>query len=115
LCAGRIGQLVNFTSLAADCGIDVKTAQSWTSVLEASYVLFTLRPHHRNFSKRLIKQPKLYFVDTGLACSLLDLKDAGQLATHYLRGALYENLVFLELQKERVNRGEPACTSGATM
>ncbi|MBC9868961.1 MAG: AAA family ATPase, partial [Opitutae bacterium] len=74
LCAGRIGQLLNFSNLAADCGIYTKTAQSWMSVLEASHIVFLLRPHFRNFNKRLVKQPKLYFVDTGVACALLGIE-----------------------------------------
>ena len=86
LCAGRIGQLINFSSLANECGIDAKTAQAWLSVLETSYILFRLTPHHRNFNKRLVKQPKLYFTDTGLACSLLGIESADQIETHYLRG-----------------------------
>ena len=105
LCAGRIGQLLNFSNLAADCGIDTKTAQSWMSVLEASYIVFLLRPHFRNFGKRLVKQPKLYFVDTGVACALLGIENAYQLSTHYLRGGLFENWVILERLKKRFNAG----------
>ena len=75
LCAGRIGQLLNYSSLANDCGIAVSTAQSWLSLLETSYIVHLLRPDFNNFSKRLIKSPKLYFYDTGLACSLLEIKD----------------------------------------
>lgn len=105
LCAGRIGQLLNFSNLAADCGIDTKTAQSWMSVLEASYIVFLLRPHFRNFSKRLVKQPKLYFVDTGVACALLGIESSDQLSTHYLRGGLFENWVILERLKKRFNAG----------
>ena len=105
LCAGRIGQLLNFRNLAADCGIDTKTAQSWMSVLEASYIVFLLRPHFRNFSKRLVKQSKLYFVDTGVACALLGIESSDQLSTHYLRGGLFENWVILERLKKRFNAG----------
>lgn len=105
LCAGRIGQLLNFSNLAADCGIDTKTAQSWISVLEASYIVFLLRPHFRNFRKRLVKQPKLYFVDTGVACALLGIESSDQLSTHYLRGGLLENWVILERLKKRFNAG----------
>lgn len=105
LCAGRIGQLLNFSNLAADCGIDTKTAQSWMSVLEASYIVFLLRPHFRNFNKRLVKQPKLYFVDTGVACALLGIESSDQLSTHYLRGGLFENWVILERLKKRFNAG----------
>ncbi|MDA0348064.1 MAG: ATP-binding protein [Verrucomicrobia bacterium] len=106
LCAGRIGQLVNFTSLASDCGVDTKTAQSWMSVLEESYIVLLLQPHHRNFNKRLVKQPKLYFVDTGVACALLGLENADQLSTHYLRGGLFENWVIMERLKKRFNAGQ---------
>lgn len=108
LCAGRIGQLINFSGLANECGIDVKTAQAWLSVLETSYLVFRLTPHHRNFKKRLVKQPKLYFTDTGLACSLLGIESAKQLETHYLRGGLFENAVVVEFLKQRYNAGKPS-------
>lgn len=103
LCAGRIGQLVNVTSLANDCGIAVATAKSWLSLLEASYIIYFLQPHHKNFSKRLIKSPKLYFYDTGLACSLLGIESIEQLAGHYLRGGLFESMIITELIKEQYN------------
>lgn len=106
LCAGRIGQLLNFSSLANDCGIAVSTAQAWLSVLEASYLVYMLRPDYNNFSKRLVKSPKLYFYDTGLACSLLDIKEESQVATHFLRGGLFENLVINEFVKRAFNRDE---------
>lgn len=106
LCAGRIGQLLNFSSLANDCGISVSTATEWASLLEASYIIHLLKPDHRNFSKRLIKTPKLYFYDTGLACSLLEIKSETQLNTHYLRGSLFENLVINEFIKNSFNKGE---------
>ncbi len=108
LCAGRIGQLINFSSLANECGIDAKTAQAWLSVLETSYILFRLTPHHRNFNKRLVKQPKLYFTDTGLACSLLGIESADQIETHYLRGGLFENAVIVNCLKRRYNVGKPS-------
>lgn len=108
LCAGRIGQLLNISSLASDCGISVNTAKGWLSVLEQSYILFLLRPHFQNFSKRLVKMPKLYFYDTGLACSLLEIEQPSQLASHYLRGNLFENMIILELQKNRFNSGMPS-------
>jgi len=104
LCAGRIGQLVNITSLANDCGISVATAKSWLSILEASYIIYFLRPHYKNFSKRLIKSPKIYFYDTGLACSLLGIETVKQLAGHYLRGGLFESMIVTELLKEQYNR-----------
>jgi len=105
LCAGRIGQLVNLSSLAQDCGISQPTARAWLSILESSYIVFFLSPFYKNFSKRVIKMPKLYFYDTGLACSLLSLEKTEQIETHYLKGALYENLIILELLKGRLNRG----------
>src|SRR5579872_6257051 len=85
LCAGRAGQLLNVTSLGNDVGVTGPTARAWLSLLEASYIIFLLQPHHGNFGKRLIKSPKLYFYDTGLACSLLGITSALQLSTHYLR------------------------------
>lgn len=105
LCAGRIGQLLNFNSLSNECGIDAKTAQAWLSVLETSYVLFRLPPFHRNFNKRLVKQSKLYFYDTGLACNLLNLEEAKQLESHYARGALFENAIIVEKMKRICNTG----------
>jgi hypothetical protein len=94
--------------LATDCGITHNTAKSWISVLEASYILFQLRPHHANFNKRLVKSPKLYFYDTGLLCWLIGIQDPGQLATHPLRGSIFETFVVSELVKTRFNRGERA-------
>ena len=108
LCAGRSGQIVNLSSLANECGITHNTARAWISVLEASYILFQLRPHYVNFSKRLIKSPKLYFYDTGLVCWLLGIREASQLATHPLRGSIFETLIIAELVKTRLNKGERA-------
>ncbi len=105
LCAGRIGQLLNLSSLANDCGISVPTASSWLSLLEASYICYLLRPDHKNYARRLVKTPKLYFYDTGLACSLLDIRSHSQVDTHFLRGGLFENLVINELMKRAFNRG----------
>lgn len=105
LCAGRIGQLLNKTSLAVECGVSAPTVQAWLSILEQSYIIYLLRPDYNNFTKRLVKSPKLYFYDTGLACSLLEISNEQQLATHYLRGGLFENLVINELIKNRYNRG----------
>jgi len=106
LCAGRTGQLLNMASLANDAGIDVKTAQQWLGVLETSYLVFLLKPHHRNFNKRVIKAPKLYFFDTGLACTLLGIRNTKELRFHPLRGHLFENMVVTELWKGRLNAGE---------
>jgi len=104
LCAGRIGQLVNLTSLGNDCGISANTARDWLSILECSYIIFILRPHHKNFSKRLIKSPKIYFYDIGLACSLLEIDNQKELNTNYLRGNLFESFVLSELIKSRYNK-----------
>jgi predicted AAA+ superfamily ATPase len=91
LCAGRIGQLLNYTSLASDAGISPNTAKSWLSILESSYIVYRLQPYHRNFNKRLVKSPKLYFYDTGVACSLLGIHEEDQVRLHYLKGSLFEN------------------------
>ncbi|MEM7403610.1 MAG: ATP-binding protein [Myxococcota bacterium] len=107
LCAARIGQLVNFSSLAQDAGISHTTARQWLTILEARYILFTVYPYNFSINKRLIKMPKLYFYDTGLACTLLGLEKEEQVKTHYLKGALFENLMVLEVLKGRMNRGLP--------
>lgn len=107
LCAGRSGQVLNLSPLATDCGITHNTAKAWISVLEASYVLFLLRPHYANFNKRLIKSPKLYFHDTGLLCWLLGVQMPEQLVVHPLRGQVFETYVISELRKAFLNRGEP--------
>lgn len=107
LCAGRIGQVVNLSSLGQDCGVSHTTVRQWLTILEASYLIFSLQPFYENFSRRLVKMPKLYFYDTGLACSLLGLENQSQLETHYLRSGLYENLVILELLKARQGQGLP--------
>lgn len=104
LCAGRIGQLLNVTSLANDCGITLVTARSWLSLLEASYIIFLLQPYHHNIGKRLIKTPKLFFYDTGVACSVLGIESAKQLMQHYIRGNLFESFIIAEIQKQRFNQ-----------
>lgn len=106
LCAGRIGQLVNLSSIASDCGVTHNTARSWLSVLEASYVVVLLQPHHRNFSKRVVKTPKLYFVDTGLAAWLLGVRNARQLEAHPMRGPLFESFVVSALYKRAFNAAD---------
>ena len=105
LCAGRVGQLLNLQSLGSDVGVSHTTAREWVSVLEASYIVFLLAPYHANVSKRLTKSPKLYFYDVGLASYLLGIEAPGQLATHPLRGSLFENLVVAEAMKHRFNLG----------
>lgn len=106
LCAGYTGQLFNASRLGADIGVSHNTIRSWIDILEASFILLRLRPHHQNFRKRLVKNPKLYFWDTGLAARLLGLESPRQLATHAMRGALFENWVVVELLKSRGHRGK---------
>jgi uncharacterized protein len=108
LCAGRIGQLLDYSSLAKDAGISVNTAKGWISLLEATYVLFLIHPYYHNFSKRIIKSPKLYFTDTGLASFLLNIRDQEQMKTHYLKGSLFENMMIMEMVKYRYNLAQPA-------
>lgn len=106
LCAGRTGRLLNLSTLASDCGVTHTTARRWLSVLEASFIIWLLRPHHRNFGKRLIKSPKLYFLDTGLLSFLLHIRTPQELYHHAMRGAIFETLVLSELYKQFTNRGE---------
>ncbi len=105
LCAARTGQLLNMSALAADCGITHNTAKAWISVLEASFIIHLLQPYYRNFNKRLVKTPKLYFYDTGLAAWLLGIQEYSQLDIHPYKGALFETWVVGELLKSRYNRG----------
>ncbi len=105
LCAGRIGQLVNLSSMAADAGITHNTAKEWIFLLEACYIVFLLRPHHRNFRKRLIKSPKLYFHDTALASWLLSIETERAMDLSPMRGPLFENLIVSEMMKTRYNSG----------
>jgi predicted AAA+ superfamily ATPase len=105
LCAGRVGQIINMTSLGNDTGIDQKTVKAWLSILEMSYIIFFVRPHSKNFNKRLVKQPKLYFYDTGLVSYLLGIENAADTRNHFARGALFENYVAIELIKKRFNDG----------
>ena len=105
LCAGRVGQLLNLSSLASDMGISHTTAREWLTILEASYIVYRLPPYHTNIGKRLTKSPKLYFYDVGLASHLIGIEQADQLSTHPLRGFLFENLVVSEAMKHRFNRG----------
>jgi len=106
LCAGRNGQLLNLSSLGNDCGVTHTTAKRWLSVLEASFIVFLLRPHHRNFNIRLTKSPKLYFLDTGLLCYLLQIRDAELLRHHSSRGAVFESFVISELLKSAWHTGD---------
>ncbi len=105
LCAGRVGQLLNLSALGSDAGVSHTTAREWLTVLEASYIVFQLPPYHANIRKRLVKSPKLYFYDVGLASFLIGIEHADQVVTHPLRGPLFENLVVAETLKYRYNRG----------
>lgn len=106
LCAGRVGQVLNITSLANDTGVSVNTAKSWLSILQASYIIFLIQPYYNNFSKRLIKSPKLYFYDMGVVASLLNIQHEDDIKTHYLYGSLFENLVISELIKVNHHNGK---------
>ena len=105
LCAGHIGQLVNFSSIGNQIGLSYQTVKNWLSVLETSFIIYRLQPHHANYNKRSVKSPKLYFHDTGLACTLLGITGEEQLHSHYLKGGLFENLVINEFMKNRYNQG----------
>lgn len=106
LCAGRVGQILNITSLANDTGVSVNTAKSWLSILQASYIIFLIQPYYNNFSKRLIKSPKLYFYDMGVVASLLNIQHEDDIKTHYLYGSLFENLIISELIKVNHHNGK---------
>ena len=106
ICAGRVGSLLNLSALGADAGVSHATAREWLSLLETSYIAFRLRPLHANLTKRLVKAPKLYFYDVGLAAYLIGVERADQIPTHPLRGALFENAVVVEALKHRFNLGE---------
>lgn len=106
LCAGRVGQLFNASSIANELGVDYKTIQSWVSLLEASFVIYKLQPWHVNFNKRIVKTPKLYFYDTGLAVYLLGLRSPKEINIHFAKGPLFENYCISEYLKSKWNRGE---------
>ena len=108
LCAGRVGQLLDIGNLATEAGIDARTAKRWLSILQASFIVFLVQPYYKNFNKRLVKRPKLYFCDTGLACSLLGLRSAESVALSPFRGGLFENVVFAEHVKRAYAQGRPA-------
>ncbi len=106
LVAGRIGQVVNYESLANDTGVSSTTISEWISILESSFIIFRLEPYFENFTKRLVKSPKIYFYDTGLACYLLGIKNAEQVSRDPLMGNLFENMTVLEILKSQYNKGE---------
>ncbi|MBS1568554.1 MAG: ATP-binding protein [Bacteroidetes bacterium] len=110
LCAGRSGQLLNMANLAVETGKDNKTIAGWMSVLESSFIVHLLRPYHASFNKRVVKMPKLYFIDTGLACALLGIANRHQLAFHPLRGNLFENAIVMEAIKRIGHQGGMART-----
>ncbi len=106
LCAGRTAQLLNYSSLADDCGISQPTAKAWPSILETGFIVFLLPVLHTDLRKRLVKMPKLHFYDTGIVCWLLGLRSPEQLRAHPLRGAIFETWAVSEVAKHRANQGE---------
>lgn len=106
LCAGRVGQVLNLSSLCGDCGMSVPTIKSWISVLEASYIVYLSHPFHVNTNKQMVKSPKLYFYDTGLLCYLLKIRNRDHLKQHFAYGSIFENFVVNEILKSQLNRGE---------
>ena len=104
LCAGHTGQLVNYSTLSNNLGVDVNTVKSWLSILETSYIIFLQPPWYKNFNKRLIKSPRLFFYDTGLACNLLGIRSITDYDNHYLKGGLFESFIISEFQKHNFNR-----------
>lgn len=105
LCAGRTGQQLNMSALSNETGVEIKTVQAWLSILQSSYIIHLLPPYHKNFNKRVVKTPKLYFLDTGLACSLLGIREKKELINSHFRGALFENYVIMEMLKQKFNVG----------
>ncbi len=106
LCAGRVGQPLNISTLAADTGVAPNTIKDWLSILEASYLIFKLQPFFENYNKRIIKSYKIYFFDTGLLCNLLGIHSPAQLEQHHNFGTIIENAVIVELQKKYLNKGK---------
>ncbi len=106
LLAGRVGQLLNLSSIANDVGVAVNTIKAWVHILEVSYIIYLLRPHHNNFSKRLVQMPKIYFIDTGLLCYLLQIEKPAQIKTHFAIGGIFENYTIVELLKNRYNNAK---------
>jgi uncharacterized protein len=104
ICAGRIGQLVNFSDIGNLIGVSYQTVNRWLSVLQTSYIVHLVRPYHQNYDKRVVKTPKLYFYDTGLACALMNLRNVEDLNRHFSKGALFENFIINEILKNHLNR-----------
>jgi predicted AAA+ superfamily ATPase len=107
LCAGRTGQLLNLNTLGNECGVSHNTIKSWITVLQASYIVKLVYPYYKNLNKRIVKTPKLYFLDVGLACYLLNINDAQQIQSHPLRGALFETLIVSDIIKEHFHQSKP--------
>lgn len=105
LCAGRTAQQLNVSALSNETGVEIKTVQAWLSILQSSYIVHLLPPYHKNFNKRVVKTPKLYFLDTGLACSLLGIREKKELEKSHFKGALFENYVIMEMLKQKFNGG----------
>lgn len=103
LCAGRVGQQLNIAALSNACGINIRTAQSWISILESTYIIHLLEAFHENYNKRIVKSPKMYFYDSGLVCALLNIKNPEELLLSHFRGALVENFIITELIKNKFN------------
>ena len=106
LCAARIGSVFNANELSSEVGVDSKTIAAWLSVLTASYIIYLLPPYYENISKRLVKRPKLYFTDPGLACNMLDIESPAQLSKDKMRGNIFENYIVMEAVKHRMNNGK---------
>lgn len=106
LLAGRTSQELNFSSLSVEVGVDIKTIQAWIGILESSFIIYLLKPHHKNFNKIIVKRPKIYFYDTALVCSLLGITKWEQLVNYPLKGALFETMVVTEMLKKRANEGK---------
>ena len=105
LCSGRVGQIFNASALSSEVGVSVPTINSWVSILQESYVIFLLQPYFTNVNKRLVRSPKIYFYDVGLAAYLLGIENLTQMSRDPLRGALFENMIVMELIKYRFNKG----------
>ena len=106
LLAARTGQLLDLTSIGNDCGISHNTVKEWINILEMCFIVYRLKPHYKNFNKRLIKSSKIYFYDTGLLCYLLDIKSENQFATHYLKGNIFESFIISEIIKNQINQNQ---------
>lgn len=104
LLAGRTGQEFNASALSVEVGVDVKTIQSWLGILESSFIVYLIKPHHKNFNKIIVKRPKIYFYDTAIVCSLLGIRNISHLETHPLKGAIFETMVMTEFVKARMNK-----------